>query len=113
VLLASNHFTNVQAAAVTHGNGTFWGLQYHPEYNLHEMARLIYCRREKLKSLGFFKDIDQANAYVDQLEALFQDPSRYDLAWALGIDDDVMRPEVRQCEVGNWISQQVLPGMRR
>ncbi len=113
VMLASNPFTHVQAATVTYGNGTFWGLQYHPEYDLHEMARLIYCRREKLISLGFFKDIDQADAYVDQLEALFQDPSRYDIAWALGIDDDVMRPEIRQCEVGNWVSQQVLPGMAR
>lgn len=113
VMLASNPFTHVQAATVTYGNGTFWGLQYHPEYDLHEMARLIYCRREKLMSLGFFRDIDQANSYVDQLEALYQDPSRTDIAWALGIDDDVMRLEIRQCEVANWVSQQVLPGMAR
>jgi GMP synthase (glutamine-hydrolysing) len=113
VMLASNPFTHVQAATVTHGNGTFWGLQYHPEYDLHEMARLIYCRRAKLTSLGFFRDEDQALTYVDQLEALHQDPSRTDIAWALGIDDDVMRPEIRQCEVANWVGQQVLPGMAR
>ena len=113
VLLASNAFTRVQAAAVTYANGTFWGLQYHPEYDLHEMARLIYCRRAKLTDLGFFRDEDQALAYVDQLEVLHQDPSRYDIAWALGLDDDVMRPEIRQCEVGNWISQQVLPALSR
>ena len=113
VLLASNAFTQVQAAAVTHANGTFWGLQYHPEYDLHEMARLIYCRREKLVELGFFADETRALAYVDQLEVLHQDPARGDVAWALGIDDDVMRAEVRQCEVGNWISQQVLPGLGR
>jgi GMP synthase (glutamine-hydrolysing) len=113
VLLASNQFTHVQAASVTHGNGTFWALQYHPEYDLHEMARLIYCRRSKLAELGFFRDEAQALAYVDQLEALHADPSRYDIAWALGIDDDIMRPEVRQCEVSNWIAQQVLPGLDR
>ncbi len=111
VLLASNQFTHIQAACVTLGTGIFWGLQYHPEYDLHEMARLIYCRRAKLTNLGFFRDEDQALAYVDQLEVLHQDPSRYDIAWALGLDDDVMRPEVRQCEVGNWISQQVLPAL--
>ncbi|MEE8204384.1 MAG: type 1 glutamine amidotransferase, partial [Alphaproteobacteria bacterium] len=93
VLLASNQFTHVQAASVTHGKGTFWALQYHPEYDLHEMARLIYCRRSKLAELGFFRDEAQALAYVDQLEALHADPSRYDIAWALGIDDDIMRPE--------------------
>ncbi len=113
VLLASNQFTHVQAASVTHGNGTFWALQYHPEYDLHEMARLIYCRRSKLAELGFFRDEAQALAYVDQLEALHADPSRYDIAWALGIDDDIVRPEVRQCEVGNWIYRLVLPMMRR
>ena len=113
VLLASNRFTQVQAASVTFENGTFWGLQYHPEYDLHEMARLIYCRRDKLTGLGFFPDEDQALAYVDRLEALHQDPTRHDIAWALGIDDDVMRPEIRQCEVGNWVAQQVLPNMAR
>ncbi len=113
VLLASNQFTHIQAACVTLGTGIFWGLQYHPEYDLHEMARLIYCRRAKLTDLGFFRDEDQALVYVDQLEVLHQDPSRYDIAWALGLDDDVMRPEIRQCEVGNWISQQVLPALSR
>ena len=90
VLLASNQFTHIQAACVTLGTGIFWGLQYHPEYDLHEMARLIYCRRAKLTDLGFFRDEDQALAYVDQLEVLHQDPSRYDIAWALGLDDDLV-----------------------
>ena len=113
LLLASNQFTHVQAAAVTHLAGTFWGLQYHPEYDLHEMARLIYCRREMLTEMGFFRSVDQALGHIDLLEALHDDHGRVDLAWALGIDDDILRPEIRQCEVGNWISQQVLPGMRR
>ena len=113
VLLASNQFTHVQAAAVTHEAGTFWGLQYHPEYDLHEMARLMYCRKEILTGLGFFRDVDAAQAHIDLLEALHDDPSRGDLAWALGVDDDILRPEIRQCEVGNWISQQVLSAMRR
>ena len=25
----------------------------------------------------------------------------------------ITRPEIRQCEVGNWISQQVLPALKR
>jgi len=111
VSLASNAFTQVQAACVTLGLGRFWAVQYHPEYDLHEMARLIYCRRAKLRDLGFFKDIAKADAYVDQLEALHADPSRTDLAWALGVDADVTRPEVRQCEVVNWIEHEVLPTM--
>ena len=112
VLLASNAFTHVQAVAVTHKGGQFWGLQYHPEYNLHELARLTYCRIAKLVSLGFFKDADAAKRYVDMLEVLHQDPSRRDIAWLLGIDDDVMNEDVRLAEVRNWIDRLVLPTMR-
>ena len=113
VLLASNPFTHVQAMSVTHGKGVFWGLQYHPEYDLHEMARLMYCRRTKLVELGFFADDERALDHINRLETLHQDPSRADIAWALGIDDDVIRPEIRQCEVGNWIDRLVLPVMGR
>ena len=112
VLLASNAFTHVQAVAVTHRGGQFWGLQYHPEYDLHELARLTWCRIDKLVSLGFFHDRDAAQQYVDLLEVLHQDASRKDIAWLLGIDDDVMNEDVRLAEVRNWIERLVLPSMR-
>ena len=47
----------------------------------------------------------------EELEALHQDPSRKDLAWRLGIDEDVMNEDIRQMEVRNWIEQLVLPNM--
>ena len=50
---------------------------------------------------------------MSKLEALHQDPTRYDLAWLLGVDDDVMDDDVRMLEVRNWIDQLVLPTMRR
>ncbi|MGH6718380.1 MAG: type 1 glutamine amidotransferase, partial [Alphaproteobacteria bacterium] len=58
---------------------------------------------------GFFRTREQAEEHVERLEALHQDPSRFDLAWALGIDDDVMNPTVRELEVANWVAHQVLP----
>ncbi len=109
VLLASNSFTRVQAVAVQHGAGAFWGLQYHPEYDLHELARLTFCRVDKLVAGGFFRDRAAALAYVDQLEALHRDPARTDLAWLLGLDADVLTPGVRQCETRNWLTRLVLP----
>lgn len=112
VLLASNAFTHVQAVAVTHQGGEFWGLQYHPEYDLHEMARLSWCRIERLVKLGFFRDRAAAEAFVNLLETLHQDPSRKDIAWLLGIDDDVMNADVRRTEVKNWIERLVLPSKR-
>jgi GMP synthase (glutamine-hydrolysing) len=46
------------------------------------------------------------------LEVLHQDPSRKDIAWLLGIDDDVMNEDVRVAEVRNWIDRLVMPAMR-
>ena len=36
-MLAANDF-GVQAASFTHGRGTFWGVQYHPEYDYLDIA---------------------------------------------------------------------------
>ena len=80
VVLSGNAFSDVQSVCVTHGNGTFWGVQYHPEYDLHELARLTFCRIEKLSRKGFFQSRDHALAYVDDLEQLHQDATRKDLA---------------------------------
>jgi GMP synthase (glutamine-hydrolysing) len=108
-LLASNDFTRAQAIAVEHRKGAFWATQYHPEYDLHEMARLIMARESKLLPERFFQSRDALVEYVEKLEALHQDPSRKDLRWQLDIDDDVLTDQVRQVEFRNWISKLVLP----
>lgn len=109
VMLASNRYTHIQSVAVTHKGGNFWSLQYHPEYDLHELARLCFCRKQKLTDLGFFLSMDEAQLFVDRLEALFEDPLRKDIAWLLGIDEDVINDDLRLVEPRNWIEQLVLP----
>jgi GMP synthase (glutamine-hydrolysing) len=109
ILLAGNSFTDVQALAVTHKNGTFWATQYHPEYNLHEMARLIVAREEKLIKQGFFRDHEDLMNLVNRMEALYDQPDRKDLRWQLAIDDDVLSDEIRQCEFVNWLNNLVIP----
>jgi GMP synthase (glutamine-hydrolysing) len=113
VALSGNAWTQVQSVAVTHEGGQFWGLQYHPEYDLHEMARLVFCRIPKLIKHGFFRHEASALAYVADLETLHSDPARKDIAWRLGIDADVMNDDVRLCEVRNWVRRLVLPHRNR
>ena len=109
LVLASNDYTRVQALAVTWQGGHFWSVQYHPEYDLHELARLCYCRRQKLTEKGFFLSEADACSYVELLETLHGNPRRKDIAWLLGIDDDVRNADIRQAEVRNWIEQLVIP----
>lgn len=108
-LLAGNDFSAVQAVAVTHRRGTFWGIQYHPEYDVHEMARLIVAREDRLVRQGFFLGHDDLAAYVARLEALAAEPHRKDLRWQLGIDDTILAAPIRQREFINWLDKLVLP----
>ena len=109
VLLASNAFTHVQAIEVKHQKGVFWATQYHPEYDLHEVARLIVAREPKLVPEGFFHGREDLTQYVDKLETLAQNPNRKDLRWQLNIDEDVLSDPVRQVEFRNWVHKVVLP----
>ena len=68
--------------------------------------------RIEMRAATFFQDREAAERYVDFLEVLHQDPSRKDIAWLLGIDEDVMNEDVRLAEVRNWIERLVLPSMR-
>jgi GMP synthase (glutamine-hydrolysing) len=111
--LSGNDFTRVQSVVVKHEGTEFWGLQYHPEYDLHEMARLMFCRIEKLVRLGFFADEAAGLAHIDQLEALHADPTREDIATAVGLKADVMDDSLRTIEVQNWINHHLLPSKRR
>ncbi len=108
-VLAGNSFTHIQAAEIIHKKGTFWATQYHPEYDLREMARLIVAREKKLIKADFFKSHDEMITLVRQMEALFENPENKSLRWQLAIDDDILSDSIRQCEFANWINKLVLP----
>ena len=107
--LAGNSFTNVQAVAVNYKKGSFWATQYHPEYNLFEMARLIEAREVKLTREGYFKNHEDMVNLVEQLDTIFKDPSRKDLRWQYNIDEDLLDDKIRETEFINWLNKLVLP----
>jgi len=110
VSLATNTFSPVQAVAVQHGRASFWSVQYHPEYDLHEVAALCRLRQDELVRQGTFADRAAAQLYVDQLDALHANPRRDDLVAALQIDRALLDPERRSLEVANWITSAVVGG---
>jgi len=110
--LASNDFTQIQAVEVIHENGVFWSTQYHPEYNLYEIARLIIAREERLTREKYFNNHEDMMEYVENLESIYKDPSRKDLRWKLGIDDDLLSDDIRELEFVNWLKKQVSPNAK-
>ena len=111
-LLAVNEHTHVQALEVKHLNGAFWATQYHPEYNLYEMARLISARAGALVREGFFNTTDEVQTYAATMHALHQNPDSLELRQELDIGDDILDMEIRQQELKNWIDHQVLPSLQ-
>lgn len=112
-VLASNDFAAVQAVHVEHDGGVFWAVQYHPEYDLIDVAQLGVLRAAQLIEQGFFRDTEDAESYLRQLEDLHADRSRKDLAHHLGIGRDVLDEQLRTLEVRNWLDRLVKPRMKR
>ena len=112
-LLAGNDFSPVQAVSVAHDRGVFWAVQYHPEYDLIDVAKLGILRAPQLIAQGFFADAGDADGFLRQLEALHADRSRRDLAYRLGVDRDLLDAAIRTREPRNWLDRLVKPGVKR
>ncbi|MFA7428796.1 MAG: type 1 glutamine amidotransferase [Rhodospirillaceae bacterium] len=106
--LAGNAMSTIQAAEIPWSGGTFWGVQYHPEFDIAEIGH--YGRRyaEGLTREGIFSGPDDAAAWTDACFALKASPRR-DLAWRLGVDADVLEESRRLRELDNWLTVMVLP----
>lgn len=110
-VLASNNHTRVQAIAFKSQGTDFWGVQYHPEFDLFHMARLAVMYSDLMIEGGFYRTVEEGRALAADMEALHADPARFDLAWKLGLDSDVLDDAVRTQEIRNWIERRVMPGM--
>ena len=108
-LLAGNAHTQVQALAVRKDAGVFWATQYHPEYNLLEMGRLIAARAKPLVAEGFFDREEDVRDHAEKMMTLHRRPQSVNLRTALAVGEAILNPEIREQELRNWIDLQVLP----
>mmetsp|Transcript_24548 Transcript_24548/g.39401 ORF Transcript_24548/g.39401 Transcript_24548/m.39401 type:complete len:323 (+) Transcript_24548:138-1106(+) len=116
LVLAGNYHTSIQAATINHLNGSFWAVQYHPEYNFYELAMLLRCRKAFMLQNGYFENEEAADRYISTLIKLHEgggtnqrdEKAAFHLKWQLGIDHDLVDSNVRCLEVSNWITYQVM-----
>ncbi len=107
VILGGNEHSHIQAFAMENDGLKFWGVQYHPEYTLAELAAIFRRYGQRLINAGLFADQGALEAMAANWMALHQDPDRRDLAWQYGIDDDALLYERRLLELGNWLKYSV------
>jgi GMP synthase (glutamine-hydrolysing) len=107
---AFNEVSDVQAGEIRHAGGLFWGVQYHPEFSLLDLAAVMVRYGAVLWKEGFFRDQADAELYIEDLKALHADPvGRWDLTWRYGIGREITEPMQRQNEITNWIEHYVRP----
>ena len=108
-VLATNAVSNVQSAEIRYNGSTAWGVQYHPEYPLCEIAAIVRRIGPRLIGEGFFLNEADIVNFASDLEALDRDPKDKRLAWRYGISKNVLDNRLRTGEIANWVEFQVLP----
>jgi GMP synthase (glutamine-hydrolysing) len=102
--LAGNEWSRVQAVAVEHAGGRFWAVQWHPEYDLHEVASLCRLRADELVAQGRFEGRADADAWIERAEALHASPHDAELARELDASPELLDFEQRTREAANWLA---------
>jgi GMP synthase (glutamine-hydrolysing) len=106
--LALNDF-GLQAASFTHGRGTFWGVQYHPEYDYQDVAAAAERNGETLVSEGIFRDGASLALFAAELRALQANPADAPLLWKHGLGPAMQSEPLRLLEIRNWLQTLVRP----
>jgi GMP synthase (glutamine-hydrolysing) len=111
-VLAVNDF-GVQAVTFEYGRGTFWGVQYHPEYDYIDIAAAAERYGQTLVDEGSFRDIPALQSFASDLRALQSNPTDAPLLWKHGLGSGLRSEVTRLLEISNWLQAQVRPRAAR
>ena len=103
-ILATNDHTDCQALIVERDGGSFWATQYHPEYDLFEMGRLVAGRAAALVKEGFFETEEEVKEQAEAMKRLYAAPALSGLRSALSVGDDLLESAVTNRELVNWLN---------
>lgn len=109
VLLAGNKTSAIQAAAWADDGRSFWGVQYHPEFDFAILANALRRNSHHLLDEGVFANAEELEAYTDSLERVHRDPVGNRFARDIyGLSHSTVDATVRSAELRNWIVHEVL-----
>ncbi len=86
-LLSSDKINRVMAIHFRPGKSEVWGLQYHPDYEYHQMINLANARKDRIIKNKFFKDEMAFEAHINYIKE----------------QDKKLDFQNRTCEVRNWM----------
>ena len=104
VVLARNAASAIQAAVLEDDRRSFWGVQYHPEFDFEVLAQVLRRAGRDLIAEGRFSSPAVLEGVCQSLLEVDAGPTQGHLARsALGISDGVANPAIRRLEIKNWI----------
>src|ERR1700751_1867396 len=112
LVLASNDM-GLQALELRYARGTFWGVQYHPEFSYNELAATALRYGEALIADRLFADQAEMETFVADMRLLMQDPRDRRLSLKHGLGAAMQDEASKLAELRNWLAEQVLPHARR
>lgn len=105
-LLAGNDMSNVQAIEMRIGASEFWGVQYHPEFDLAYIAGVFRRYSDMMLEEGFAASQDDLQRLVQDYMSL-NEQNDEGLAWRYGVQADVLELGARTQEIANWLNKVV------
>jgi GMP synthase (glutamine-hydrolysing) len=108
VLAVNDH--GLQAAAFVCGKSTFWGVQYHPEYDYLDIAGAGERYGGMLVDEGMFSDIEALRAFTREMRTLEAEPLNAPLLWRHGLGATLRDERLRTLEIRNWLERRVGAG---
>jgi GMP synthase (glutamine-hydrolysing) len=110
-VLAYNEMS-LQAAAFDCQRGTFWGVQYHPEYDPVDIAAVAERYGMRLVEEKIFDDEPALREFAADLRRLQADPGDAAVVWKHGVGVGITDERTRLLEIRNWLIHQVMPRAR-
>lgn len=111
IVLASNSVTEIQAAEIRFDKSIFWGVQYHPELALGEIAVALRAQARDLLEAGLASNDGQVHSRAEEIEALHKNPQDRTLHWRIGVDGEFAIEKRRRRELVNFLNH--APYLRR
>ena len=106
-VLAENDM-GLQGAEIRLPNGgSFWGVQYHPEYTCAEAAAMARRYADVLIRDGLVADRAELDRLARDLADFDADPTNVRLAWRFGVGPAITDARLKLAELENWLTSRV------
>jgi len=104
IVLSRNEKSEVQAIEIRRGKSVFWGVQYHPEFDLDYISGLIRRYEPKLIAEGICKNREEVEQWAADMAKVQKQVADSELVKKYALTCDVLDAEERLKELSNWLA---------